>query len=189
MLALVKSRVSKVKFWLYNIYGPSGILEKRKLWKELLLVSSPLKDCMLVLGGDFNVISGLDEKSGGILPNHRIVANFGTFIQDMGLFDCKTQNGPFTWTTMRRYFSQISKILDRFLVSQNWIESPLEFSSLVLPNVGSDHFPVSFSILEDRVPQNISFKFEPMWFRDPSFLPLLKEWCLFAPFCLGSQMF
>lgn len=104
MLGLVKSRVSNVKFWIFNIYGPSSILEKRKFWKELSLVSSPLKDCMLVLGGDFNAISDLDEKSSGFLANHRIIANFGSFIQDMGLFDCKTQNGPFTWMNMRRDF-------------------------------------------------------------------------------------
>lgn len=92
----------------------------------------------------------------------------------MNLVDYKTQNGPFTWTNMRKVFFQIMERLDHFLVSENWFSFNLEFCSSVVPYTGSDHFPILFSILEDKTPQKLPFKFEPMWFRDQSFLPLLK---------------
>lgn len=111
MLALIKSRSSNTKFWLFNVYGPVGILEKRSLWEDLIHISSPLKNSLVILGGDFNAISDLEEKSGGILPNSKIIEDFASFIQSMSLIDCKTQNGPFTWTNMqtcehaKRFFS------------------------------------------------------------------------------------
>lgn len=189
MLALIKSRSSDTKFWLFNVYGPIGILEKLTLWEDLIHISSPLNNSLVILGGDFNAISDLEEKSEGIFPNNKITEDFASFIQNMSLIDRKTQNGPFNWSNMRKDFSQIAERLDHFLVSKNWIESALEFFSLVFPNVGFDHFPILFSIFEDRASHKIPFKFEPMWLWDPTFLPLLREWWLSAPFFEGSRMF
>lgn len=190
MLSFVKSKVSSVKFWLFNIYAPLGIQDKCKLWRELGRISSPLRQgSFVVFGGDFNAIVELGETSGGILPNKRIMDDFGAFMSDLSLFNCKTHNGVFTWTNMRRGFSQIAERVDRFLLSENWINSDVDFSSSILPNPGFDHFPISFSILEDKPPHKSLFKFEPMCFRDPSFLPLLKKWWEFAPFVSGSRMF
>lgn len=97
MLALVKSNLSKVKFWLFNIYAPSGIQRKTKLWGELKRISSPLRHGpFIIFGGDFNAITDLGEKKGGILPNKKIMEDFGMFIKDMRFFDCQFQNGIFT---------------------------------------------------------------------------------------------
>lgn len=190
MLFLVTSKVSKVKVWLFNIYAPSRIQGKKKLWRDLIRVASPLRQgSLVVFGGDFNAILDPSEKSGGIFPNKRIMEDFGNFILHMDLFDCKSQNGIFTWTNMRRDFSQIAERLDRFLLFENWLQSDLEFSSSILPMSGSDLYPISLCILEDKAPFWSPFKFEPMWFRDASFLPLLRNWWESAPFCAGSRMF
>lgn len=46
-----------------------------------------------------------------------------------------------------------------------------------------------FSILDDRATGRSSFKFEPMWFRDPSFLMLLQSWWSSTPFVYGTRIF
>lgn len=117
------------------------------------------------------------------------MVDFGNFILDMDLFDCKFQNGVFTWKNMRRYFSQIAKRLDCFLLLESWLQSDFEFFSSILPLSGSDHFSISLTILEAKPCVKSSFKFEPMWFRDSSFLPLLRKWWESTPFYPGSRMF
>lgn len=142
-----------------------------------------------IFRGDFNAIVGLDEKAGGIIPNKHIISYFCHFINTLNLVDCKPLNGPFTWTNMWRDFYQISERLDWFLVFENWFNSGQDFVSSVLPFTGSDHFPILFSLLEDRAPWKLPFKFEPMWLRDQSFLPSLKKWWLSAPHIPGFGMF
>lgn len=117
------------------------------------------------------------------------MVDFGNFILDMDLFDCKFQNGVFTWTNMRREFCQIAERLDHFLLLESWLQSDFEFFPSILLLLGSDHFPISLTILEGILSFKSTFKFEPMWFRDPSFLPLLRVWWDSTPFCPGSQMF
>lgn len=91
MLTLVIRKISKVKFWLFNIYAPSGIQGKSKLWGELKRISSPLRHgSFIIFGGDFNASTDLDEKRGGVFPNKRIMDDFGDFIYDMSLFYCKS---------------------------------------------------------------------------------------------------
>lgn len=143
----------------------------------------------MVFGGDFNAISSNDEKCGGILPNKRILEDFSAFILNNDPMDCKKFNGSFTWTNRRKDFSQIAERLDRFLVSDNWICSNMDVVASVLPYVGSDHFPVVLSIFDDKAPGRSSFKFEPMWFHDPSFLLLLQSWWSVAPYVQGTRMF
>ncbi|XP_059068466.1 uncharacterized protein LOC131858981 [Cryptomeria japonica] len=115
--------------------------------------------------------------------------DFNAFISDMSLFDCKPNNGLFTWTNMRKHFSQIVECLDRFLLSSNGFDSDIEFFSSILPLSGSNHFLVSLTVVRDRSSFKIPFKFEPMWFRDTSFLPLLHHWWEEAPFLRGFGMF
>lgn len=190
MLSLVSNKTSMFKIWLFNIYTPSGVLAKCILWQELIRVSSPLRDhSFIIFGGDFNTILDSGEKAGGIFPNKKSMDDFNAFIFDMSLFYCKPNNGLFTWTNMRKNFSQIAERLDRFLLSCNWFDSDIEFFSSILPLSWSNHFLVSLSVLKDRSTHKLPFKFEPMWFKDPSFLLLLRQWWGEAPFVRGSRMF
>lgn len=189
MLGLVKSRSSNLKFWLFNVYGPSGVLEKRILWNFLVSLATPLWNVFLIFGRDFNAITSMDEKAGGIIPNKHFISDFCNFIHSLNLVDCKPLNGSFTWTNMRRDFCHISKMLDHFMVSDNWFNSGQDFVSSILPFTSSDHFPIQFNIFEDRAPRKLPFKFEPMWFRDQSVLPSLKYWWNLAPFFLGLRCF
>ncbi|XP_059068884.1 uncharacterized protein LOC131859306 [Cryptomeria japonica] len=161
---------------------------KKALWDYLSLTPSPLHGKFVVFGGDFNAISSDDEKCGGIFPNKHILEDFSAFILNNDLVDCKTLNGSFTWTNRRKYFSQIAERLDHFLISDNWISSDVDVVATILPYASSDHFPVVLSIFDDRALGHSSFKFEPMWFRDPSFPFLLQSWWSLAPFVQESEI-
>lgn len=68
------------------------------------------------MGGDFNVILELSEKSGGIRNVSQPILGFRTFVVKCGLLDCPTKNGTFMWTNRRKDFTSIVEILDRFLI-------------------------------------------------------------------------
>ncbi|XP_057857209.2 uncharacterized protein LOC131066465 [Cryptomeria japonica] len=144
---------------LFNVYGPMSIGDKKALWDSLSLTLSPLHGQFVVFGGEFNAISSDDEKCGGILPNKRILEDFSAFI------------------------------LNNDLVEYNWISSNVDVVASVLPYAGSDYFPVVLSIFDDKAPGHSSFKFEPMWFCNPSFFLLLQSWWSMAPYVQGTRMF
>lgn len=52
----------------------------------------------------------------------------------------------------------------------------MDVYKIVLTNPESYHFPIQVNIFEDRAPMKPPFKFETMWFRDVSFIPMLKSW-------------
>lgn len=96
ILSLIISRVSEVKFCLFNVYGPTMISKKKKLWKELSHVLYALNDQLVIFGGDFNAILDEVEKMGGVIPNKKGMEEFNTFIQTNNLFDCQPNNGKIT---------------------------------------------------------------------------------------------
>lgn len=55
-----------------------------------------LSDKKFLFVGEFNAITNLKEKKGGILPPQRAMEDFATFIRDNALMDIIPQNGSFT---------------------------------------------------------------------------------------------
>jgi exonuclease III len=72
----IKGITSNFQFILINVYGPTPNMDKKALWIE---ISSFMKDYnkeLLIIGGDFNTILNLDEKSGGTQQLHPATVEF-----------------------------------------------------------------------------------------------------------------
>ncbi|KAG6527939.1 hypothetical protein ZIOFF_010074 [Zingiber officinale] len=95
-----------------SVYQETG--NERALWEKLLDVK-PVLDELWLVGGDFNVIMGLDEHSAGILYSPSAVSDFNDFLMLSGLLDAGFVGDKFTWTNTR-----VWKRLDRFLISSSW---------------------------------------------------------------------
>ena len=70
-----------------------------------------------IIGGDFNIISSLNEKKGGIRRLDRDSASLQTLIWELKLADIQTTNGLFTWNNRRGGEVQVAFRLDHFLTS------------------------------------------------------------------------
>ena len=68
-----------------------------------------------ILGGDFNMITTLLEKKGGLRKLNRDVESFTSFIENAKLVDIYTKSGNFTWNNRRGGNRMIASRLDRFL--------------------------------------------------------------------------
>lgn len=116
--------------------------------------------------------------------------NFSMFILTNALKYVVSIKRKYTWTNKRKGFLQIAKILDRFLVSPNWLTSSYNLNSEILPYPRSDHYAFFLNFANITTPkEKSSFKFESMWFRNPQFMDLLKKWLNNHPYEKGSMMF
>ena len=76
-----------LSFAVFNVYGPSTMIDKKNLCQQLTNLMLGLGDQNIILGGDFNSIRSLNEKKGGIVPPPKIIEDFVTFIYDNKLAD------------------------------------------------------------------------------------------------------
>ncbi|XP_059077888.1 uncharacterized protein LOC131876487 [Cryptomeria japonica] len=140
--------------------------------------------------GDFNAILDIDEKMGGLRKPTKVMEDFRDFIANCKLVDIHPKNGRFTWTNRRLNFANISKRLDWFLVGEWWINGDYSLETEIVPQIGSDHLPLSLSIAQEvRSQKKNYFKFQSMWWRDETFLKNLKIWWLEGNIHSGSPSF
>lgn len=96
----------------------------------------------VIIGGDFNTIVRLDERSGG---NGRLSQNsltFGNWINDTSLIDMGFSGNQFTWKRGKSASTFVAKRLDRVLCCAQsrlkWQEARVSH----LPFLASDHAPL-----------------------------------------------
>ncbi|GLJ11405.1 hypothetical protein SUGI_0166330 [Cryptomeria japonica] len=92
----VHCRLSQMELELWNIYGSNQSREKTLLWVEVAQAAAVNGNKKLIIGGDFNVILDLSEKSGGTKKITNDMLNFRNFVQKLEVVDCKPSVGWFT---------------------------------------------------------------------------------------------
>eukprot|EP00253_Pinus_taeda_P026820 PITA_26820 len=157
-------------FLCVNVYGPQRTEEKISFLNSLnkLIARYPRSKC--IIGGDFNMITTLLEKKGGIRKLNKDAEVFTSFINDVKLVDILPKSGNFTWNNRRGGERLIASCLDRFLISENIIMDGITIESDILPTGGSDHWPISLTIAVQSTLRNKPFRFENFWLDHPNFL-------------------
>ena len=85
------------------------------------------------------MITSLNEKKGGRRFLNVEDLLFKTLIEDIKLVDLPVSEGFFTWNNKRGGDKLITSRLDKFLVSENFLEMGGLLTTKVLPLAGSDH--------------------------------------------------
>ncbi|KAL7613546.1 hypothetical protein Lser_V15G09274 [Lactuca serriola] len=158
-----------------NIYGPQSILEKKKIWAELLNIINH-KAGMWVVFGDFNVVRHQSERRNSQYCPYS-TNDFNRFIQEANLKDYNMGGERFTY--MSRVDAKLSK-LDRFLTCPDYLQMfPLSHVT-AHPRELSDHSPVTLLSKEaDFGP--IPFKLFNSWLYKDGFDHLVSDaWSCFS---------
>ena len=113
-----------------------------------------------ILGGDYNMITNLAEKKGGLRRLDKASEAFNTFIFESKLIDISTVNGLHTWNNKKGGNRQISSRLDRFLMSESIPLQNIDMEAIILPIRGSDHWPVQIHFTNLDKPHNRQLRFE-----------------------------
>lgn len=158
------------------VYAAPTVSRRSGLWEKLREVIGEITGT-LVVGGDFNTILRLDERTGG---NGRLSPDslaFGEWINDLSLIDMGFKGGPYTWRRGRVESNFIAKRLDRVLCNP---EARLKWQEAVvahLPFLSSDHVPLylQLSPINFTNPRRRPFWFEAAWLSHEGFKELLRN--------------
>lgn len=83
---------------LSNVYFPQEAKEKIALLETIEILNVNRKHPLWILGGDFNMITKLEEKIGGRNRMENESHIFKDFIRNTSMIDLQYCNGTYTWT-------------------------------------------------------------------------------------------
>eukprot|EP00253_Pinus_taeda_P009477 PITA_09477 len=172
-----------------NVYGPQRLEEKIHFLNSLKSLQSRYHASKIIMGRDFNMITTLLEKKGGLRKLNRDAGAFAEFIDTAKMVDVKPSSCSFTWNNRRGGENLIASRLDRFLISESIVLEGITVNSDILPSGGSDHWPISLEAAFLGTPRNKPFRFEKFWLQHPNFVQLLKKWWREPSNVQGTKMF
>ncbi|XP_020261120.1 uncharacterized protein LOC109837333 [Asparagus officinalis] len=171
----VKSLDERIDCCISSIYGYNQIDNRKSLWSELEQIHQSIGNKPWIISGDFNAITGSEDKLGGAVVTDAETIDFSNFIGSCQLSHLKTEGCFFTWNNKQEASSRVWSRLDRTLVNDVWLNfhnsSHVEY---LLPNC-SDHSQALVSIYDDCVQGKKPFKFFKMWIKHDSYLPLVTS--------------
>ena len=163
-----------ISFSVINVYGP--YINRVPFWDSLL--QNPLvSGDSVVLGGDFNFSLGHNEVWG---PHAQVDSLAGFFVQKLmekGLLDIEPVKLKPTWRNNRCGDARVAKRLDRFLISEQMVDSFFLVRQWVGSGGKSDHFPMFIEIKKGPNNPPSPLKFNKCWLQDETFKNLfLSHW-------------
>lgn len=128
---------------LTNVYFPQEGLYKVDILNTLSLINVERTHLLWITGGDFNMITKLDEKRGGRNRLDKESNNLKDFIQNNWLINMPFNNELYNWNNKGAGLHQIASRLDIFLLLDNAIYLGGDLSASILLLSGSNHWPIN----------------------------------------------
>ncbi|XP_049348976.1 uncharacterized protein LOC125813531 [Solanum verrucosum] len=160
-------------FMVSFIYAKCKEHMRRPLWDSLLQYASlDIPWCTI---GDFNVITNIEEKLGGMPYNMNKSFEFIGVIEACGLTDLGFTGIPFTWCNQRTAQARVWKRLDRSMVNDKWLEIMPQTTIEHLSSVGSDHNPLLMELVRKNENHIKYFKFLHCWVDNVNFMETARK--------------
>ena len=126
------------------------------------------------MGGDFNFSLGLLEFRG---PHDRVDPLIDYFTQklaDKNQINVEPSKLKLTWRNKRVREDQVTKRIDKFVMSENFVERQVLIKQWIGTGGESDHFPIFLEVRKGNLKLIIPFKFNSTWLEDPDFNSLVR---------------
>ncbi|KAG7578919.1 Reverse transcriptase domain [Arabidopsis thaliana x Arabidopsis arenosa] len=160
------------------VYAAPSVSRRSGLWDQLRTVVGAAVG-PVVIGGDFNSIVRLDERTGGNGQLSPDSLAFGNWISDLSLIDMGFNGNRFTWRRGKVESNFIAKRLDRVLCCAQSRLKWQEATVTHLPFLSSDHAPLYVQLSPEGKgdPKRRPFRFEAAWLSHEGFKEmLLASW-------------
>ncbi|KAG8485709.1 hypothetical protein CXB51_019034 [Gossypium anomalum] len=126
------------QFRFTGFYGQTDPSLRQQSWDMLRRVKSTVNEGW-IMGSDFNAILNNSEKEGGRRKPKSLMDDFCDVLEELSLIDVKTCNGWFTWTNNREGTRLVKERLDRFVISDMFMEKMSFLTSQIVRQSKSDH--------------------------------------------------
>lgn len=152
------------------VYAKCTSKERKVLWDDLIRLS--IRSSPWCKGGDFNIISALEEREGGSRPDMRGMQDFNDCILDCGLHDVGYEGIPFTWQ-----WRGVKQRLDRVLLNHSCIYIFRDIRVSHGARLCLDHRPIICHFNAISSPRSGAFRFQNMWLQHPEGIQNIeKNW-------------
>jgi len=129
------------QFLVTLVYAKCTAVERLRLWKDIYAIGDN-HSLPWMVGGDFNVVMGEEEKIGGLPVYLHEYEDFSFCINSCELNDLHFSGSPFTWWNGRADEDCIFKRLDRVVANQAMQDMVGNMEVMHLARTGSDHAPL-----------------------------------------------
>ncbi|KAF5767270.1 putative Endonuclease/exonuclease/phosphatase superfamily [Helianthus annuus] len=169
---LVSGKISGVeeKVNILNIHAPDEARLRKVLWEDLLVLINQMEG-MWVIFGDFNDVRSEDERVNSRFDRGSFDV-FNEFIMRASLFEFSMTGGKYTFIS--GYADVKLSKLDRFLVSDSFVNRWPTAKAGVLERGASDHCPISL-ICNPLDFGPIPFKFFNSWINDQNLTVIVQK--------------
>lgn len=151
--------------------------KRESSWSLLKLLHSNVQGPWFCFG-DFNEITGQQEKYGANTCPLRQMASFQTALFHSGLSDLPTAGQRFTWSNKRQGAAFTKERIDRAMANQAGFNPFPGSNCLVLAAIKSNHSLLLIYFLKDHDPirrRHYIFRFEASWDLHPNCTKLIHE--------------
>jgi hypothetical protein len=166
-----------------NVYGPYQ--DRQRYWNSLVGCSW-LSGKEIILGGDLNFSLGAAEVWGPRVVPDSLTNYFQNFLDQHGLIDVEPLKLNPTWCNRRVGDDRVAKHLDRFLLSEDLLESLELVRQWVSCGGESDHNLIVLELSGRSRRASSPFKFFEGWILDPSYQALVRG--LWTPISTVNQI-
>jgi hypothetical protein len=156
-----------VRVCVINVYAKCNLVDKRRLWREILMTKGGFGDNIWCVVGDFNsVLESSDRRGVGVASSGgREMEEFRDFVRQLEMVDLPLLGRQFTWfhsngLTMSR--------LDRILISADWLSLWGSPTVWVVNRDVSDHCPLILRYNNDDWGPK-PFRFNNYWIQNKQF--------------------
>ncbi|XP_074316598.1 uncharacterized protein LOC141652882 [Silene latifolia] len=154
------------------VYDFNGSTERQSLWANLSRLANNISGTWAI-GGDFNCVLTEDERVGGSF-SRQDAEDFRQCLHQCEVIDSPAMGALYTWNNKQCPTDRVYSRLDRFLVSQDWLnEFPLLYAHF-LPEGTFDHTPcvVQANLTDEKRAR--PFKYFNMWSLAPNFKEIVQ---------------
>lgn len=122
--------------------------------------------------GDMNLVT--NKKNGGNSIDINLTNLINSMFYDCGVHDIRFDGKMDTWCNNNHDSTYMVAKLDKFMVTQNWIDQYLIHTNIHLPRIGSDynHIVLSFNrakvLTKSKRQAKMCKRFENIWLEDPN---------------------
>ena len=167
----LRNKEDDFKFNLISVYGPAQSELKDKFLSEVVRICS--KDTLpIVIGGDFNIIRGPEEKNNNNY-NNKWPFLFNAIIDSLNLREIQMSGRKYTWSN--NLHRQTFEKLDRVLVCTELEAKYPHTTVFALSREISDHTPLLMNTNQPSSANQPNFKFELVWLLRDGFCDMVSE--------------
>lgn len=132
------------------------------------------EDIPTLVGGDFNLVRRIEEKSSGNV-NTNLMEAFNNFVAETELREMHRGGSQYTWTNKQT--NPIMVVLDRVFMNMS-MEAHFPLASAhSVTRIGSDHNPLVVDLFSNRGGRSRIFRFETAWLKQDGFRGrVLSKW-------------